>query len=313
MISCLGNEKGDNPGGFLLLDENFKVKGRWDDKKSPVNFFYDFCYKPRHNIMVSSEWAAPNVYVKGFNPADVAQDKYGHHLHFWNWSERRHTKTVDLGTDGLIPLELRFCHDPENPSGYIVCALGGGVFRFYKDVNGNEWKTEKVIQVDAIKSATGDAIPPVISDMLISLDDRFIYFCNWLHGDVRQYFIGDETKPPKLTARVWIGGLPEKKNDFNQQHERPVNGGPQMIQLSLDGKRLYVTNSLFSSWDDQFYPDMKTEGSYLVKIDCQTTTDDGGMKLDDKFFINFKNEPHGPARAHEMRYPGGDCTSDIWN
>ena len=31
-------------------------------------------------------------------------------------------------------------------------------------------------------------------------------------------------------------------------------GGPQMLQLSLDGKRLYVTNSLFSSWDNQFYP-----------------------------------------------------------
>ncbi len=35
-----------------------------------------------------------------------------------------------------------------------------------------------------------------------------------------------------------------------------VEGGPQMIQLSLDGKRLYVTTSLFSSWDKQFYPNM---------------------------------------------------------
>ena len=35
-----------------------------------------------------------------------------------------------------------------------------------------------------------------------------------------------------------------------------VQGGPQMIQLSLDGKRLYVTTSLFSVWDQQFYPDL---------------------------------------------------------
>ena len=35
-----------------------------------------------------------------------------------------------------------------------------------------------------------------------------------------------------------------------------VEGGPQMIQLSLDGKRLYVTTSLFSPWDQQFYPEM---------------------------------------------------------
>ena len=29
-----------------------------------------------------------------------------------------------------------------------------------------------------------------------------------------------------------------------------------MIQLSLDGKRLYVTTSLYSVWDNQFYPNM---------------------------------------------------------
>ncbi|CAF3945086.1 unnamed protein product, partial [Adineta steineri] len=39
----------------------------------------------------------------------------------------------------------------------------------------------------------------------------------------------------------------------------------------------------------------------------------GGMKLDQNFYMSFKDEPNGPARAHEMRYPGGDCTSDIWN
>jgi hypothetical protein len=43
-----------------------------------------------------------------------------------------------------------------------------------------------------------------------------------------------------------------------------------MIQLSLDGKRLYVTNSLFSSWDDQFYPKIKENGSYMLKINCDT-------------------------------------------
>lgn len=35
-----------------------------------------------------------------------------------------------------------------------------------------------------------------------------------------------------------------------------VAGGPQMFQLSLDGKRLYVTTSLYSAWDKQFYPDL---------------------------------------------------------
>ena len=37
--------------------------------------------------------------------------------------------------------------------------------------------------------------------------------------------------------------------------------------------------------------------------------------LDEKFYVGFGVEDglkDGPYRAHEMRYPGGDCTSDIW-
>ena len=69
-------------------------------------------------------------------------------------------------------------------------------------------------------------------------------------------------------------------------------------------------NSLFSSWDNQFYPDIAKKGSYLLQIDCDT--EHGGLKLNADFFVDFGNEPDGPARAHEMRFPGGDCTSDIW-
>ncbi|GIS11336.1 MAG: hypothetical protein CM15mP115_04870 [Alphaproteobacteria bacterium] len=37
------------------------------------------------------------------------------------------------------------------------------------------------------------------------MDDRFLYFCNWLHGDIRQYDISDPHNP-KLTGQVWMGG-----------------------------------------------------------------------------------------------------------
>lgn len=45
-----------------------------------------------------------------------------------------------------------------------------------------------------------------MSDVLISLDDKYLYFSCWLHGDVRQYDISD-TKNPKLTGIVRFGGL----------------------------------------------------------------------------------------------------------
>jgi selenium-binding protein 1 len=92
--------------------------------------------------------------------------------------------------------------------------------------------------------------------------------------------------------------------------EKRIYGGPQMIQLSLDGKRLYVTTSLFSPWDKQFYPDMVEKGAMLLQIDVDT--ENGGLTLNEKFLVDFGDEPNGPVLAHEIRYPGGDCTSDIY-
>jgi selenium-binding protein 1 len=106
---------------------------------------------------------------------------------------------------------------------------------------------------------------------------------------------------------VWVGGLLGKGPTVRGTKLR---GGPQMLQLSLDGRRLYVTNSLLSTWDNQFYPDMAKAGSHVLQIDCDT--EKGGMKLNEGFLVDFGKEPDGPARAHEMRYPGGDCTSDIF-
>ena len=110
-----------------------------------------------------------------------------------------------------------------------------------------------------------------------------------------------------FTGQVWLGGL---LGYPSQANGHAIEGGPQMIQLSLDGKRLYVTTSLFSTWDNQFYPKMKDAGGCMVLVDCDPKK--GGMKVNDRFFVDFGAEPNGPSRAHETRYPGGDCTSDIW-
>src|SRR6185312_1604087 len=81
MISMLGDAKGDAPGGFLLLDDDFNVAGRWEPKNSGVKYNYDFWYQPRHDVMISSEWAAPNTFRGGFQLDDVKAGKYGSQLH----------------------------------------------------------------------------------------------------------------------------------------------------------------------------------------------------------------------------------------
>ncbi len=78
---------------------------------SPSSFFpfrsYDYWYQPYHNVMVSSEWGAPNRFSKGFNPADVAEGKYGTHLNVFDWKEKKLLQRIDLGMEGVMPLEIR--------------------------------------------------------------------------------------------------------------------------------------------------------------------------------------------------------------
>jgi selenium-binding protein 1 len=305
MISMLGDAQGRGPGGFLEINPDFTIGGRWEQSTEGMNFNYDFWYQPRHQVMVSSEWAAPRTVRRGFQLEDVEAGRYGHHLHFWDWDRRTIRQSLDLGQEGLIPLEVRFAHDPDSTHGYVGAALSSAVFHW--QLADGRWQADKVIQVEAVETEGWPfPVPGLITDVVLSLDDRYLYFSNWLHGDIRQYDISDPGKP-RLTGQVWLGGVIGHESELAG---RNVTGGPQMLQLSLDGKRLYVTSSLYSVWDNQFYPEMAEQGSWMVAIDCDTES--GGMRLNDRMFVDFGNEPWGPARAHEIRFPGGDSTSDIW-
>ncbi len=306
IVSMLGDANGNAPGGFLHLNKDFEIVGRWEKDIKGMNFSYDFWYQPRHNIMVSTEWGAPKTFIPGFNLEDVSKNNYGRHIHFWNFKEKKIIKSVDLGDEGLIPLEVRFHHNPDSSHGFVGAALSSNIFHWYK-TSDNDYRIEKIIDVESIDNKILPVpMPGLITDILVSMDDKYLYFSNWLHGDLRQYDISNPSQP-KLTGQVWIGGLLGKANNVNG---REVNGAPQMIQLSLDGKRLYVTTSLFSSWDNQFYPKMNESGGMMLIVDCDN--EKGGMKIRDNFLIDFGKEPNGPSRAHETRYPGGDCSSDIW-
>jgi selenium-binding protein 1 len=304
MISMLGDADGNGPGGFLSLDDKFEIIGPWTTDLGAMKFNYDYWYQPRHNVMVSSEWGAPNTVSQGFRVEDVQAGKYGRQLHFWDWSQRTLTKTVDLGETGMIPLEVRFHHDPDSTHGFVGAALSSTMWHWrHQD---NDWAVDKIISVDAVDvDGWPFPVPGLITDLVLSLDDRWLYFSNWLHGDIRQYDVSDPANP-RLAGQAWLGGVIGHELDT----PRKLTGGPQMLQLSLDGRRLYVTNSLYSPWDNQFYPDMAERGSYMMQLDCDT--EGGGLSINEKFFVDFGAEPNGAARAHEMRFPDGDCTSDIW-
>src|SRR5678815_3059975 len=85
----------------------------------------------------------------------------------------------------------------------------------------------------------------------LSVDDRYLYVSCWGTGELRQYDVSDPFNPV-LKGSVRLGGI-VTRSAHPRDATRPLNGGPQMVEVSRDGRRVYVSNSLYSPWDCLLY------------------------------------------------------------
>jgi len=313
-VSALGNAAGDGPGGIFMLDcETFDVLGPWEADRGPQIFAYDFWWHLGHDVMITSEWGTPNMIENGLDPNLLLNGKYGHHLHFWDLRSRRHVQAFDLGAEQQMVLELRPSHDPNKTYGFagVVVSLkdlSSSIWLWHR-TNGT-WDVTKVIEIPAEPADPSQlpdllkgfsAVAPLLSDINLSLDDRYLYASCWGTGQMLRYDVSDPFNP-KPAGSLRIGGIAQRTPHPNNP-SKPLNGGPQMVEISRDGKRIYFTNSLYRAWDDQFYPD-GIDG-WMVKVDAG---DDGSLHFDPTFFVEF---PQG-LRPHQVRLEGGDASSDSY-
>jgi len=313
-ISTLGGAGADGtdgvPGVFLMDCESFEILGPWEMDRGPQRLSYDFWWNISHDYMVSSEWGLPPQFENGIVADDLLNNRYGHRLHFWDLRARKHVQAIDLGANHQMALEVRPAHEPTKDYGFLgvvvdTTNLEASIWTWYR-ANG-QFKATKTAVIppepadparlpDLLKPFK--AVPPLVSDIDLSLDDRFLYVACWGTGELRQYDVSDPMSP-KLAGSVKVGGI---ANRTAHPSGKPFGGGPQMVEISRDGKRIYFTNSLYSPWDEQFYPDGVK--SWMVKIDADPK---GGMRLDEKFLVEFDG-----LRAHQLRLEGGDASSDSY-
>ncbi|MEV0398517.1 selenium-binding family protein [Actinoallomurus sp. NPDC050550] len=314
-VSALGGADGsDGPGGVAVLDHtSFEVLGAWEADRGPQHLAYDFWWHIAHDVMITSEWGTPSMIEDGVNAELLLGRKYGHRLHFWDLRKRRHVQTVDLGDEHQMVLELRPAHDPTKTYGFAgvvvsVEDLSASVWLWYRE--DGEFKARKVITIPAEPADSGDlppviapfgAVPPLVTDIDLSVDDRHLYVSCWGTGELKRYDVSDPFNPVEAGS-VRIGGI-TRRTPHPAAPDRPLAGGPQMVEVSRDGKRVYVTNSLYGSWDDQFYPD--GVGAWAAKLDSGAE-----FTFDERFF------PHGDdfrgLRPHQVRLQGGDASSDSY-
>ncbi|MCW2575031.1 MAG: selenium-binding protein [Modestobacter sp.] len=317
-LTCLGGADGnDGPGGIALLDHNtFDVLRAWETERGPQYLAYDAWWHLNQNVLVSSEWGTPSMIEDGLVPELLLAGRYGHSVHFWDLAEGRNLQTVDLGAEHQMVLELRPSHDPEATWGFVgvvisTADLSASVWRWHRE--GTDWKVDKVITIPAEPADPADlppalqsfgAVPPLVSDIDLSVDDRMLYVSCWGTGELKQFDVSDPGNPREVGS-VHLGGITRRTAHPAEPSAR-LAGGPQMVEVSRDGQRVYVTNSLYGSWDDQFFPD--GVGAWMAKIDSDPST--GGLRIDERFF------PHGEdfrgRRAHQVRLQGGDASSDSY-
>jgi methanethiol oxidase len=318
-LSCLGGADGDEgPGGIALLDhDTFEVLGPWETDRGPQYLAYDAWWHLNQNTLISSEWGTPGMIENGVDPELLLGNKYGHALHFWDLAQGRHVQRVDLGAEHQMVLELRPSHDPTATWGFVGVVvstedLSASIWRWHRD--GDTWAADKVITIPAEPAQPEQlppalqpfgAVPPLVTDINLSVDDKFLYVSCFGTGELKQYDVSDPAAP-REAGSVRLGGIVGRVPHPSAESE-PLAGGPQMVEVSRDGRRIYVTNSLYGSWDDQFYPD--GVGAWLAKLDTDPEAG-GGLRVDERFF------PHGEdfrgLRAHQVRLQGGDSSSDSY-
>jgi methanethiol oxidase len=312
-ISTLGGSGPDGtdgpPGVFIMDCETFDVLGRWEIDRGPQRLHYDFWWNLPRDYMVSSEWGLPPQFENGIVAEDLLGNRYGHRIHFWDLSGRRNVQTIDLGANHQMALEVRPAHDPSREYGFLgvvvdTTNLEGSLWTWWRERG--QFHIEKTATIPAEPAEADDlppllkgfgAVPPLVTDIDLSLDDRFLYVACWGTGELRQYDVSNPRKP-SLAGSVRIGGIAKRTRHVDG---KPFAGGPQMIEISRDGRRVYFTNSLYSSWDPQFYPEGVPGAQAMAHAGAN-----GGIELAADFHVTF---PAGYA-AHQIRLEGGDCSTD---
>jgi methanethiol oxidase len=254
LITSLGNKNDDVPAGFAEFTNAGKYI-RTVHMPNSAPYGYDAGVKPEIHRMVTSAFTPLDNFRKPFPEMDKAH--FGDTLVFWDFDRMKPLQV--LHTD-KSPLEIRWARQPNHNYGFVNCLLGDSIWMWDQKSDG---KFEAKL---AIKTR------PLPADLRQDAADHYIYSTSFGTGYVQQFDISDPSRV-KLHSEVEIGNH------------------PNMMNISFDGKRMYVTNSLLSTAD--FGPN--NFWLKLVRID-----DQGAMHVDPNFMVDFTNLPGGPARPHDM-------------
>ena len=144
-------------------------------------------------------------------------------------------------------------------------------------------------------------MPPLVTDINLSVDDRFLYVSCWGTGELRQYDVSDPFNPVLDRHRATRRDrAPHART--RARPGKPLNGGPQMVEVSRDGRRVYLTNSLYTPVGravlSRRHPRLDGEARRRAPTAASRSTRS-----------SWSSSRTG-MRPHQVRLQGGDASSD---
>ncbi len=254
LVTMMGDAGGDGAGAIVELDTEGNVRKVLPapmHEGRPVNL-YDLTVLPQTNRMLTTGLAHAAHFAHG----PPASEQVGNQVVVWDWQRRQVTQIAEIDAG---PAVLRPLRSQGATSGFVN-ALFGNTIWYWDEAGDGTLDFERVVELPE------GSIP---ADMRVSPDDRYLFVSLWAGGKVQQYDITNPRRP----ALVGEVAVPQ----------------PNMMRLSPDGERLYVTNSLLSTLDGDV-----PFGAWLFHVGAD------GMRRDPNFNPNFENFAGGRAGPHDM-------------
>lgn len=252
LISFLGGKDGGLPAGLAEFTNDGQFIRRLD-LPADAPYMYDVAVKPDLNRMITSSFTPLTNYRKPFPQMDLKN--FGNSLLVWDFRAR---KVLTKLTTGTAPLECRWSLRENQNHGFTNCALDHSIWVWEGQPDGS-YQTRKLCDTGKLPA-----------DLRQSPDDRFLYVSCFLSNEIQQWDVSD-LKNPRLTSTI-VPGVQ-----------------PNMMHVTGDGKRMYISNSLLSTLDHA--------GTFWVRL---AHIGPDGIKMDPFFNIDLMHLPTGPARAHDM-------------
>ena len=145
------------------------------------------------------------------------------------------------------------------------------------------------------------AVPPLVTDINLSLDDRFLYVSCLGTGEFRQYDVSDPFNPV-LTGNVRIGGIvnrtPHPKQPRQGVEWRTADGGSQPRRAARLSDELAVSHVGRTVLSGR-HPRMDGQAGHAGRAAAWRSTQTSCSRPT-------------ALRPHQVRLQGGDASSDSY-